>query len=126
MILFIFGCMVLGSIFIVAGYTMPGWRRRFPLSIYNAGLAMALGMDLHALGMILQLYGRIEQMVGDGATFATDDPVYFVGSVMIIAGKSLFVWVAALGEGRTYSRPFWWSYWALLAVWLLVCWSFFA
>ena len=126
MILLIFGCMVLGSVYILLGYTLPGLRRRYPVSIYNAGLMMAAGLDVHAFGWILTLYGRIEQMVADGSNFATSDPVYFAGTLLVLIGKSLLIWVAALGEGRTYSRLYWWSYWALMALWILAFWSFLA
>ena len=126
MMLLIFGLMLIGSVYILAGWFRQGWRRRFPLSIYNAALAMALGMDLHAIGMMMTLYGRLEQILVDGHSFASDDPIYFIGASLVIAGKSLFVWVASMGEGQTYSRKFWWSYWTLLASWSLFCGSFYA
>lgn len=118
MILLVFGWMLVGSIYITAGWFRAGWRHRLPLSVYNAALMLALGMDLHALGMALTTYGRLEQILRDGASFGTDDPVYWFGAGMVIAGKTFFVWVASLGEGRTYSRKFWWSYWASLAAWM--------
>lgn len=117
MILLVFGWMLIGSVFILGGWFRQGWRERYPVSIYNAALMMALGMDLHALGFTLQLYGRIEQIMIDGASFYTDDPIYWAGSAMIIAGKTFFVWVASLGSGRSYSKKFIWSYWACITAW---------
>ena len=115
----IFGWMLIGSAFILLGWGMSFWRHRKPASIWNAAALMAAGMDLHAIGMVMTLYGRLEQILSDGRSFATEDPVYFIGSVLVIAGKSLFVWVAALREGRTYSHTIWWSYVACMALWLL-------
>lgn len=119
-ILLIFGWMLIGSAFIILGWARPGWRRRYPLSIYNAALMMSLGMDTHAAGWIFTTYGRMEQILRDGASFATDDPLYYAGAALVLIGKSLFVWVAALGEGRTYRRPFWFAYLAVMAGWPLV------
>jgi hypothetical protein len=82
---------------------------------------MAVGMDMHALGFALQLGGRIQQILFDGAAFATESPVYWLGMALVFAGKSFFVWLAALGEGRSYSKPFIWSYWACLAAWSAFC-----
>lgn len=117
MILMTFGWLAIGSIFILAGWLRHGWKHRHPPSFYNAGLVMAVGMDLHALGFALQLSGRIQQILVDGRAFETVSPIYWIGMAMILSGKSFFVWLAALGEGRTYSKPFLWSYWASLAAW---------
>lgn len=117
MILLTFGFMLIGSLFILAGWFRQGWRHRYPVSFYNAGLCMAVGMDMHSIGMMMQLSGRIQQIIIDSETFATESPVYWIGMILVIAAKTFFVWLAALGEGRTYSKPFIWSYWACLAAW---------
>lgn len=117
MILLAFGCLLIASAFIVVGWFRQGWRQRYPVSFYNAGLCMALGMDLAALGFVLTLGGRLQQILVDGMDFATESPVYWLGTAMILAGKTFFVWLAALGEGRSYSKPFIWSYWACLSAW---------
>ena len=117
MILLAFGCLVIGSLFILAGWFRQGWKHRSPPSFYNAALVMAIGMDVHALGFALQLGGRIQQILLDGEGFETASPVYWLGVVLILTGKSLFVWLAALGEGRSYSKPFLFSYWACLVAW---------
>lgn len=122
----IFGWMLIGSAFILAGWGLTAWRHRRPLNIWNAGLMMALGMDLHTAGMLMTLYSRIDQMLVDGVSFATDNWLFFAGSVLIIAGKSLFVWVAALREGRTFSRNFWWAYWVAMLLWALIAWRIMA
>ena len=117
MILLAFGWLIIGSVFILGGWFRQGWRHRHPPSFYNAGLVMAVGMDLHSLGFALQLGGRIQQILLDGAEFDTASPVYWIGTAGILAGKSFFVWLAALGEGRQYSKPFLFSYLASLAAW---------
>lgn len=123
MILLAFGWMLIGSVFIVGGWFRQGWRYRFPATQYNAALVLAVGMDLHALGFAMQLYGRIEQILFDGATFDSDDPIYWLGTLGILAGKTAFVWVAALKKGRDYSRPFVYSYGGCLAAWaVFVAW----
>lgn len=121
----IFGWMLIGSLFILIGWGLAAWRHRHPVNIWNAGLLMALGMDLHSIGMIMQLYGRLEQMLVDGASFATDDPIFFGGALLVVSGKSLFVWVAALREGRSFSRRLWCSYWLAMLAWALLVWRFF-
>ncbi|WP_375291811.1 hypothetical protein [Qipengyuania sp.] len=120
MILLLFGWMLIGSAFIGLGWSRSGWRARFPLSIFNAALVMSVGIDLVALGYGFTLFGRIEQILRDGQSFAIQNPFYFLGAVMVIAGKSALVWVAAMGEGRTYRRPFWFAYLAALASWFLI------
>lgn len=117
MILFAFGCIGIGSLFIFIGFVRQAWLYRVPSNVYNAALCMAIGMDLAALGMILQLGGRIYEIMFEAKDFDTLSPVYWLGVVMLFAGKTFFVWVAAMGEGRKYSKPFIWSYWAFLAAW---------
>jgi hypothetical protein len=117
MILMTFGWLTIGSLFILAGWFRQGWRHRYPVSFYNAALVMTVGMDIHALGFALQLTGRIQQILFDGAGFETASPIYWLGMALIFTGKTLFVWLAALGEGRSYSKLFIWSYWAALAAW---------
>ena len=117
MILLTFGWLIIGSAFIFCGWFREGWRHRIPLSVYNAGLVMAVGMDLHALGFALQLSGRIDQILSHGETFATESPIYWLGMAMVFTAKTFFVWIAALGEGRSYSRWFVWSYWFCIAAW---------
>lgn len=96
---------------------MEAKRQSHNLSRFNAGLIMAVGMDLHALGFMLTFGGRIHEILFLGADFDTTSPFYWFGTVMIFTAKTLFVWLAALGEGRSYSKPFIWSYWAALAAW---------
>ena len=117
MILLAFGSLLIASAFIVVGWFRQGWKQRAPRSLYNAGLCMALGMDLTALGFVFMLGGRLQQILLHNAAFGTESPVYWLGVAMILTGKTFFVWLAALGEGRTYSKPFIWSYWACLAAW---------
>lgn len=117
MILLVFGLLTIASLFIVAGWFREGWRQRVPATVYNAALVMAVGMDLTAIGFAMQLSGRIWQIMVEGASFATDSPFYWIGTVAILAGKTCFVWIAALGEGRSYSRKFWWSYWLSMGAW---------
>lgn len=117
MILLAFGWLLIGSAFIVIGWFRHGWRHRYPPSFYNAALCMAIGMDLVSAGFMMQLGGRIQQILIGGESFATHSPIYWIGTVFMIIGKSLFVWLAALKEGRAYSKPFLWSYWAFLAAW---------
>mgnify|MGYP003665941152 CR=1 FL=1 len=116
--LLIFGWMLIGSAFIVAGWVRQAWRYRRPVSAYNAALVLSVGLDLLALGMALQLYSRIGQIL-EGAQLASNDPLYFIGAALVMAGKTAFVWIAALKDGRRYSAPFWWSYWAAIAAWSL-------
>lgn len=117
MILLAFGSLMIASAFIILGWFREGWRQRYPASLYNAGLCMSLGMDLTAGGFVLMLGGRVQQILLNTANLATESPIYWVGVAMLFTGKTFFVWLAALGEGRTYSKKFIWSYWACLAAW---------
>lgn len=117
MTLWIFGLMVLGSVFIVGAWGRQAYKHRHPLSHYNAALLLAVGFDLHAVGTAVQTGVRVYD-VFSGLVFGTELPsIYLAGSLLVIAGKSLFVWIAALKEGRDYSRGLWWSYVSLCAAW---------
>lgn len=126
MILLFFGLTLIGSAFILGAWWRQGWRNRLPVSIYNAALFLAIGMDLHAAGIVLTHGGRIWQILADGAVFATESWVYGTGAVLILAGKTIFVWIASMGEGETYSRRLWWSYWGAVAAWTAFTWSWYA
>lgn len=117
MILLTFGWLAIGSMFILAGWFRHGWRHRHPLSFYNAALCMAVGMDLVSIGFAMQISGRVVQILFTDISLAIENPVYWLGMALMLAGKTFFVWIAALGEGRTYSKPFIWSYWLSLAAW---------
>lgn len=121
MILLAFGSLLIASAFIVVGWFRQGWRHRLPVSIYNAGLCMALGMDLTAMGFVLMLGGRVQQILLDRSDFGTESPFYWLGIGMLFAGKTFFVWLAALGEGRSYSKSYLFAYWSALAAWAAFC-----
>ena len=119
----LFGLMLIGSLFIFLGWLTCAVQERECWSRWNAALVMAIGIDVHAVGFALTLYGRLEQIFVDGRSFATEDPAYYLGAVLIIAGKTAFVWVAALGEGEEYSKTFWWSYVGAMLAWPVIVWS---
>ena len=118
-ILLVFGWLTIGSIFIIGGWFRQGWRKRIPYSFHNAVLVLALALEFHAAGYALQLQGRIREILFDGKNFATDDAGFWIGTLFILTGKTLFVWVAALGPGRTYSKPYVGAYWASLLAWAI-------
>lgn len=117
MILLIFGWMLIGCGFVSWGWAGAGWKRRKPFSPYNAGLCLAAGLILFTSGLGLSLRGRIEQLLVDRADLSIADPSYWIGCVMMLAGETLLVWTSSLGEGRRYSRRFWWLYCAALLAW---------
>ena len=117
MILLAFGWLLIGCAYIFFGWLSEALKHTKRLSPFNAALVMAVCMNLLALGFILMFGGRIEQMLVDGSEFATESPVYWFGTVLIFFSKSGFVWLAALGEGREWSKPFVFSYLACLLAW---------
>lgn len=117
MIVLLFGWLVIGSAWVLTGWFLEAVRHSHTLSRFNAPLVLAVAMDLHALGFALQLSGRLEQVLHDGANFDTAAPIYWVGISMLFVAKTLFVWVAALREGRNYSLALIWSYWLALVAW---------
>lgn len=125
MILLVFGWMLIASAFILIGWFNEGYKHRFPVTVYNAALMMSVGMDLHALGFMLQLGSRINQILFHGMSFDTDDVVYWVGVGSILIGKTMFVWVSAMGNGKRYSKKIMVSYWALIAAWAGFCYYWF-
>lgn len=121
MMLWIFGVMMVGSIFIAFGW-LSVWRRyRNPWSVWNAALMLSLGFDLHSIGMAVTTGVRIFDVFA-GRNFATETPlVYFGAGALVVAGKTLFVWVAAMGEGREYNRLYWYGYLAAVLAWTCFC-----
>lgn len=117
MILLVFGWLLIGCAFILVGWVPETGRHASPLSRFNAPFLMAVFMDLHALGFILTFGGRIGQILFDGASFDTESPIYWAGTAMILAAKTGFIWVASLGEGRKWSKPLMFSYFACLLAW---------
>ncbi|MBX7496749.1 hypothetical protein K3172_12860 [Qipengyuania sp. 6B39] len=117
MILLAFGWLLIGCAFIFAGWLAQAFEQGGERSLFNAGFVMAVCMDLHSLGFMLTFGGRIQQMLFDGATFATVSPVYWFGTGLIFLAKTGFVWLAALGEGRDWSKLFVFSYFFCLLAW---------
>ena len=117
MIFWIFGMMMIGSAFLIAGFAREGWRNRVPPSVWNAALVMAIGFELHAIGTALQTGVRVIDVIG-GAAFPTSLPIpYFAGSALVVLAKSFFVWLVALQPGRKHSRTLWRSYLLTMAGW---------
>lgn len=120
MMLWVFGMIFLGSFWIIGAWGRQAWLHREPLSFYNATLCLALGMDIAAIGWSALMSVRVVDIL-HGAVFPTEGPViYYAGNALVIIGKSLVVWVAALHSGREYSKVLWWSY-----VWTSAAWTWF-
>ena len=119
MILLGFGWLIIASLFVIYGWFRSGWEQRVPATIFNAGLVMAIGMDLTAAGFALMLGPRIVQVLLQTSTLAIDNPVYWIGLSMVMIGKSCFVWIAALGADRDWSRGLVFTYAASLIAWVV-------
>jgi hypothetical protein len=79
-----------------------------------------VGIELHAIGMTGQTGIRILDML-DGFLLPTHYPVAFgFFSALVIGGKTCFVWLVAMRDGRSFRRWYWFSYWATLLGWTLI------
>ena len=111
---------MVGAAWVIGGAAVLTWRHRSALTWWNAALVLALGIELHAVGMTGQTGIRILDLL-EGAVLPTHYPVAFgFFSGLVIVGKTCFVWLVAMRDGRDFRRWYWFSYWAAMLGWTAI------
>lgn len=120
MIFWLFGLIFIGAAWVIGGAAALAWKHRGRLTWWNAALVLALGIELHAIGMTGQTGIRLLDMT-EGLLFPTHYPIAFgFFTALLLLGKTCFVWLIAMRDGRTFRRVYWASYWLALLGWTII------
>jgi hypothetical protein len=110
---------MLAAAWVIGGAATVAWRHRGHLSWWNAALVLAVGIEFQAIGMTGQTGIRLLDMF-NGLMFPTRDPIAFgFFSALVILGKTCFVWLVAMREGRDFRCLYWFSYWSAVIGWTM-------